>query len=131
MKITKADKEAAKRAISQLIQKDVEYVDDPPKDDSPSLLDHAMASMAPAEQDAQDRVVISQAQEPVAKSNQPTYVLGKRYAPKSDRNMDTWTKLTNALKEGPRTMAELREIAKDHTDFLGYMVRGHHLITKE
>lgn len=56
------------------------------------------------------------------------YALGKRYAPKTDRNSTTWGKLTKALAEGPKTMPQLAELVKDHKDFLGYMTRGGHII---
>lgn len=56
------------------------------------------------------------------------YALGKKYSPKTDRNSETWGKLTKALSEGPKTMKELSELVKGHGDFLGYMTRGGHII---
>lgn len=56
------------------------------------------------------------------------FALGKRYAPKTDRNSATWGKITKALSERPHTMKELTELVKDHKDFLGYMTRGGHII---
>lgn len=56
------------------------------------------------------------------------YALGKKYAPKTDRNSGTWAILTKALSEGPKTMPQLAELVKGHKDFLGYMTRGGHII---
>lgn len=56
------------------------------------------------------------------------YALGKKYAPKTDRNSGTWAILTKALSEGPKTMNELAELVKGHKDFLGYMTRGGHIV---
>lgn len=66
---------------------------------------------------------------PAAKEN-PLYSLGKRYSAKTDRNSATWSLLTKALAEGPKTMAQLTEVVKEagHKDFLGYMTRGGHIV---
>lgn len=58
----------------------------------------------------------------------PLYVLGKRYNPKSERNSDTWNTITEALQESPKTLAEIGSLIPAHKDFIGYMVRGHHII---
>lgn len=64
----------------------------------------------------------------VVNSSQSLYVLGKRYAPKTERNQDTWARITAALKSGPKSLSELAKAVPDHKDFVGYMVRGAHLI---
>lgn len=58
----------------------------------------------------------------------PTYVLGKRYNPKSERNTDTWNTIVLALADGPKTLSEIGSLVPGHKDFVGYMVRGHHII---
>jgi hypothetical protein len=66
------------------------------------------------------------------KGTNPTglYTFGKRYSPKTDRNMATWNALVKALTEGPKTMQQLTEVVKEakHGDFLGYMTRGGHIV---
>lgn len=59
---------------------------------------------------------------------EPRYALGKKYSPKTDRNSETWGKITKALNESPKTMKELSEVVKGHGDFLGYMTRGGHVV---
>ncbi len=68
------------------------------------------------------------AAKPPKGTNEGQYVLGKRYSPKTDRNSETWGKITTALASGPKTMKELAEAVKGHNDFLGYMTRGGHII---
>lgn len=63
-----------------------------------------------------------------APAAEPLLTLGKRYAPKSERNTETWGKITTALKEGPKTLAQLAEVVKPHNDFIGYMKRGGHIV---
>lgn len=65
---------------------------------------------------------------PVAPKPTGLYALGKKYAPKTDRNSETWGKLTKALVDGPKSMKELNEVVKGHGDFLGYMTRGGHIV---
>lgn len=65
---------------------------------------------------------------PTTKGEPSLFALGKKYAPKTDRNSETWGKLTKALNEGPKTMKELAELVKGHGDFLGYMTRGGHIV---
>lgn len=65
---------------------------------------------------------------PAAPKDEPLLTLGKRYAPKSERNTETWGKITTALKEGPKTLAQLAEVVKPHNDFIGYMKRGGHIV---
>lgn len=65
---------------------------------------------------------------PAPPKEEPRYMLGKKYAPKTDRNSETWGKITKALNEGPKTMKELAEAVKGHGDFLGYMTRGGHVV---
>lgn len=61
-------------------------------------------------------------------TNDGQYTIGKKYNPKTDRNSETWGKITKALAEGPKTMKELTEVVKGHNDFLGYMTRNGHII---
>lgn len=63
--------------------------------------------------------------------NTPVYGVGKRYSPKTDRNAATWTKILMALATGPKTLAELTKAVEDHKDFVGYMVRGGHLVVPQ
>jgi len=56
------------------------------------------------------------------------YCLGKKYSPKTDRNSETWGKITKALADGPKSMKELAEAIKGHGDFMGYMTRGGHIV---
>lgn len=56
------------------------------------------------------------------------YELGKRYAPKTERNSETWGKITKALADGPKSLKDLAEAIKGHNDFLGYMTRGGHIV---
>jgi hypothetical protein len=56
------------------------------------------------------------------------YRLGKKYAPKTDRNSATWGKIVAVLANGPKTLKEITEEIKDHKDFLGYMTRGGHVV---
>lgn len=62
------------------------------------------------------------------KDDAGAYMLGKKYAPKTDRNSETWAKITKALSEGPKTLKELSEVVKGHGDFIGYMTRGGHIV---
>lgn len=57
----------------------------------------------------------------------PVYVLAKKYVPKTDRNIETWNKILAALKDGPKTLAQLTKAVETHKDFVGYMVRGGHI----
>jgi hypothetical protein len=65
---------------------------------------------------------------PKVKNETGLYALGKKYAPKTDRNSETWGKITKALGEGPKTLKELSEAVKGHGDFIGYMTRGGHIV---
>lgn len=65
---------------------------------------------------------------PKAKDDSGLFALGKKYAPKTDRNSETWGKITKALGEGPKTLKELSEVVKGHADFIGYMTRGGHIV---
>lgn len=65
---------------------------------------------------------------PKAKDDGGLFALGKKYAPKTDRNSETWGKITKALSEGPKTLKELSEVVKGHGDFIGYMTRGGHIV---
>lgn len=62
------------------------------------------------------------------KDSTAAYTLGKKYVPKTDRNTETWGKITKALGEGPKTLKELSEVVKGHGDFIGYMTRGGHIV---
>jgi hypothetical protein len=56
------------------------------------------------------------------------FTLGKKYVPKTERNTETWDKITKVLADGPKTLAQIAEAIKGHGDFLGYMRRGGHVI---
>lgn len=67
------------------------------------------------------------------------YELGaKPYNPKAEHNRETWARLQKLLKKGPATMAQLRAAcmyevdgkAVNHTNFIGYMERGQHIVRK-
>lgn len=76
-----------------------------------------------------DRVGDVQVQPTTAETK---FALGpKKYAPKATKNEETWGRICNALKDGPKTLKELQAACKgedfSHVDFVGYMVRGHHI----
>lgn len=77
--------------------------------------------------DQQKEVVVGQ----IAKDAVPKYTLAKRYVPKTDRNIATYAKITAALADGPKTLAELSKAVEDHKDFVGYMVRGGHIAVQQ
>lgn len=69
------------------------------------------------------------------------YEMGtKPYNPKAQHNVETWSRIQKVLKKGPVTLAKLREAcqyevevdgkkkAVNHTNFIGYMERGHHIV---
>lgn len=92
------------------------------------LVSPATETNAPvAEEPAAPAAPVAEAPAP-KKTEAVTYALGKKYVPKTDRNSETWAKLTAALKEGPKTMKQLAEVAENHKDFIGYMTRGGHII---
>jgi hypothetical protein len=64
---------------------------------------------------------------PAKQDSAARYVLAKKYNPKTERNTDTWNKITTALADGPKTLAELTKAVEAHKDFVGYMVRGGHI----
>ena len=57
----------------------------------------------------------------------------KPYNPKAAHNVRSWEKLQETL---PATMGEMMAALKfseteKHTNFIGYMIRGHHIVEKE
>ncbi len=126
----KANEEKVKEErIGELFGQALEIVKAIKTDDAATASATKPDATPPAETAA---VAASPAPTPPARApkgtNDGLYALGKRYAPKTDRNAETWGKLTKALTEGPKTMKELAELVKGHTDFLGYMTRGGHIV---
>jgi len=77
--------------------------------------------------DQQKEVTVGQ----IDSTKVPHYVMGKKYVPKTDRNIATYAKIAKALADGPKTLAELTKAVEDHKDFVGYMVRGGHIVVQQ
>jgi hypothetical protein len=88
---------------------------------------------------AKKKVVTKKEQAPAP--GQTTYQLGdKPYNPKVEKNARTWERIRKRLEKGPATHAELLEVCQyeyetedgkreaKHTDFIGYMERGKHIV---
>ncbi len=78
-------------------------------------------------------------------SKEPKYKLGdKPYNPKAAHNVITWAKIKPLLEAKGGVIAkslrdalgeavvgdENQELRPQHNDFLGYMLRGHHIVQK-
>lgn len=63
----------------------------------------------------------------VSANPEKKYKLGKPYRPQKDHNTSTWAAIQKALGNGSKTLAQIAEAVGDHTDFVGYMIRGGHL----
>lgn len=82
------------------------------------------------EPDPVPEVEVRNSTPPPTSPGQLLFTLGKPYNPKSERNIDTWMKIKQALDDGPKTLAQITQLVLDHKDFVGYMVRGSHIIVR-